>query len=66
MFFGGYGLSCTLEMKNADGDPTLNASQAYTMNWTVSISKLRPDTIRNTYFTKIVYTAPTPDAAFTN
>ena len=43
-------------MKDMDDLVTTNGSQAFSMNWTVSISKFRPDAVRATGFTKIGYT----------
>lgn len=43
-------------MKDMDDLITTNGSQAFSMNWTVSISKFRPDAVRATGFTSISYT----------
>jgi hypothetical protein len=43
-------------MKDIDDQVTTNGSQAFSMNWTVSISKFRPDAVRATSFTNVKYT----------
>jgi hypothetical protein len=48
-------------MKDIDDLVTTNGSQAFSMNWTVSISKFRPDAVRATTFTRVTYTGtPVP------
>lgn len=56
-WFGSYGTSCSLTMKDSTGAVVTNASLARSFTWRVSIARFRPANLRNRTFT-IAYSTP--------